>query len=127
MHGKLEIKSGRLFNCSAHYETKHNVSVLVKSTGEIVTIDDAIILTSYKSVVLIYDVNNHTFYFMPRYAYSVTTWQHVRKFFKLLRAWYPGADGLRTWFAKPYTDSKPYVLCDGFYYDFEMCKLMCRW
>ena len=124
MHGELTITKGRLFKCSARYETRRNVAVQVKSTGEVITIEKAIILTSYKSVVLIYDSSECIFYFMPRYAYSTTTWQHIRKFFELLHGYYAGAEVFRKWFDKPYTDSKPYVLCDGFYYNFEMLPLM---
>lgn len=115
----------QLYNCKAWYETKNCITVQVKSTRETITLREAIILTSYNSVVLIYDTNECIFYFMPRYAYSATTWQHIRKFFELLHETYAGAYVFRKWFAKPYTDAKPYVLCDGFYYG--GCPFLNRW
>lgn len=43
-------------------------------------IKDAIILTSYDSVVAVYQPQNEILYLLPRWEYSVTTISHVAKF-----------------------------------------------
>ena len=71
-------------NCSAwHYPYYQGCEGLIDAaTGELYEYDrtycmDA--LVSYSSMVAFYDRAIDTLYLLPRYDYSVTTWQHLRK------------------------------------------------
>ena len=67
----------KLRNMYAHVtEEKHLIIEL--ASGEILTLDDALVLTSYDSRVAVYC--NRRVYLLPRYDYSVTTWKHVHAF-----------------------------------------------
>lgn len=50
------------------------------TTGEMFKIDNGIVLTSYNSVVAVWDDEDYTLYCLPRYDYSVTTWKHIHAF-----------------------------------------------
>lgn len=63
---------------SACVETNANVDVLIRETGEVINIPNAVVLTSYKSRVAVYD--GERVYLLPRYDYSNTTWQHLHAF-----------------------------------------------
>lgn len=68
----------KLRNMSASVD-KVNTITLQLNTGELVTLDNAYVLTSYSSRVAVYD-GKATVYLLPRYNYSVTTWKHVHAF-----------------------------------------------
>lgn len=53
-------------------------------TGELFTVTDAFILTSYASRVAVYGYDlrsgRYRVFLLPRYDYSVTTWKHLHAF-----------------------------------------------
>lgn len=67
----------KLRNMSASVD-KVDTITLQLSTGEVVTLDDAYVLTSYYSRVAVYC--KMRVYLLPRYDYSVTTWKHLHAF-----------------------------------------------
>lgn len=69
----------KLRSMSATVE-RHSIDVVVKETGEIVSIPDAFILKSYRSIVAVYPFNDNKLYLLPRYDYSNTTWKHLHAF-----------------------------------------------
>lgn len=66
----------QLRNCQA--DVRLTDITLELMTGEIVTLKNAHVLTSYKSRVAVY--HDDVLYLLPRYGYSRTTWQHLHKF-----------------------------------------------
>lgn len=51
---------------------------LISLTGEIITLDNAIVLKSYESRVAVY--SNMQVFLLPRFDYSTTTWKHLHAF-----------------------------------------------
>ena len=48
------------------------------STGEIITLENATVLTSYASRVAVY--SKMQVFLLPRFDYSITTWKHLHAF-----------------------------------------------
>ena len=67
----------KLRNMSAHVTEEKNITIELTS-GEILNLENALVLTSYASRVAVYC--NMRIYLLPRYDYSVTTWKHVHAF-----------------------------------------------
>lgn len=67
----------RLRNMSASVQNVRSIELQLK-TGELVTLENASVLTSYQSRVAVYC--RGTVYLLPRYDYSVTTWKHIHAF-----------------------------------------------
>lgn len=78
----------KLRNMSASVSKQNDVTLVLES-GEIVTLPNAYVLTSYSSRVAVYD-GKATVYLLPRYDYSVTTWKHVHAF--VCDYWAPAYD-----------------------------------
>lgn len=73
----------KLRNMSAEVITMSNVKVrrnTDENTYRATTIDHAIALRSYDSVVALFDTTYCTLYLLPRFDYSNTTWKHVHAF-----------------------------------------------
>lgn len=67
----------KLRNMSAHVTEEKNITVELAS-GEILDLENALVLHSYSSRVAVYC--DARVYLLPRYDYSVTTWKHVHAF-----------------------------------------------
>lgn len=67
----------KLRNMSAHVTEEKNITIELAS-GEILNLENALVLTSYASRVAVYC--KMRVYLLPRYDYSVTTWKHVHAF-----------------------------------------------
>lgn len=66
-------------------EVNHNhIIELEDLTGNLFTVTDAFILTSYASRVAVYGYDarseKYRVFLLPRYDYSVTTWKHLHAF-----------------------------------------------
>ena len=67
----------KLRNMSATVSEEPNITIQLES-GEVVELENAIVLTSYASRVAVYC--KMRVYLLPRYNYSVTTRKHVHAF-----------------------------------------------
>lgn len=67
----------KLRNMSASVSTDETI-ILKLRNGEVVTLENATVLTSYASRVAIY--SKMQVFLLPRYDYSVTTWKHLHAF-----------------------------------------------
>lgn len=67
----------KLRNMNAYVTEEKSITVQLDS-GEILNLEDALVLHSYSSRVAVYC--NMRVYLLPRYDYSVTTWKHVHAF-----------------------------------------------
>lgn len=67
----------KLRSMSAHVTEERNIIVQLES-GEILMLENALVLHSYSSRVAVYC--DRRVYLLPRYDYSVTTWRHVHAF-----------------------------------------------
>lgn len=67
----------KLRNMSAYVTEEKNLTIVLAS-GEVVELENALVLHSYASRVAVY--SNMRVYLLPRYDYSVTTWKHVHAF-----------------------------------------------
>lgn len=67
----------KLRNMSATVSTDETI-ILKLRNGEVVTLENATVLTSYASRVAIY--SKMQVFLLPRYDYSVTTWKHLHAF-----------------------------------------------
>ena len=67
----------KLRNMSADVTHEDHITLRLKS-GEIVELENCLVLTSYASRVAVYC--KMRVYLLPRYEYSVTTWKHVHAF-----------------------------------------------
>ena len=67
----------KLRNMSAHVTEEKNITIELAS-GEILELENALVLHSYSSRVAVYC--KMRVYLLPRYDYSVTTWKHVHAF-----------------------------------------------
>ena len=67
----------KLRNMNAHVTEEKSIIVQLES-GEILNLENALVLHSYSSRVAVYC--NMRVYLLPRYDYSVTTWRHVHAF-----------------------------------------------
>ena len=67
----------KLRSMSATVSTGETITLLLR-TGEVITLEDATVLTSYASRVAVY--SKMQVFLLPRYDYSVTTWKHLHAF-----------------------------------------------
>lgn len=67
----------KLRNMSAHVTEEPSITIELAS-GEILHLENALVLHSYSSRVAVYC--KMRVYLLPRYDYSVTTWKHVHAF-----------------------------------------------
>ena len=67
----------KLRHMSADVQKVNSMELMLES-GEVVKLEDALVLTSYASRVAVYC--KMRVYLLPRYDYSVTTWKHVHAF-----------------------------------------------
>lgn len=67
----------KLRNMSAHVTEENNITIELAS-GEVLELENALVLHSYSSRVAVYCKTR--VYLLPRYDYSVTTWKHVHAF-----------------------------------------------
>lgn len=67
----------KLRNMSATVSTNETISLKLRS-GEVITLENATVLTSYASRVAAY--SKMQVFLLPRYDYSVTTWKHLHAF-----------------------------------------------
>lgn len=74
----------RLGHCSAmvydHTDENYNPIIIQKINGVEIVINKYVYLKSYASIVAIVDTETEHLYLLPRWDYSRTTHQHVRKF-----------------------------------------------
>ena len=67
----------KLRNMSAYVTEEKNITIELAS-GEVLDLENALVLHSYSSRVAVYC--KMRVYLLPRYDYSVTTWKHVHAF-----------------------------------------------
>lgn len=67
----------KLRNMSAYVTEEKNITIELAS-GEVLNLENALVLYSYSSRVAVYC--KMRVYLLPRYDYSVTTWKHVHAF-----------------------------------------------
>lgn len=67
----------KLRNMSAYVTEEKNITIELAS-GEVLNLENALVLHSYSSRVAVYC--KMRVYLLPRYEYSVTTWKHVHAF-----------------------------------------------
>lgn len=67
----------KLRNMSAYVTEEKNITIELAS-GEVLELENALVLHSYSSRVAVYC--KMRVYLLPRYEYSVTTWKHVHAF-----------------------------------------------
>lgn len=67
----------KLRNMSAYVTEEKNITIVLAS-GEVLNLENALVLHSYSSRVAVYC--KMRVYLLPRYDYSVTTWKHVHAF-----------------------------------------------
>lgn len=72
-----EGRTMKLRNMSAYVTEEPNVTIELAS-GEVIELENALMLYSYGSRVAVYC--KMRVYLLPRYDYSVTTWKHVHAF-----------------------------------------------
>ena len=67
----------KLRNMSAYVTEEKNITIELAS-GEVLNLENALVLHSYSSRVAVYC--KMRVYLLPCYEYSVTTWKHVHAF-----------------------------------------------
>ena len=67
----------KLRNMSATVSTNETITLKLRS-GEVITLENATVLTSYASRVAVY--SKMQVFLLPRYSCSVTTWKHLHAF-----------------------------------------------
>ena len=67
----------KLRNMSATVSTNETITLKLRN-GEVITLENATVLTSYASRVAVY--SKMQVYLLPRYDYSVTTCKHLHAF-----------------------------------------------
>lgn len=67
----------KLRSMSAHV-TEENSVIIELANGEVLSLENALVLHSYSSRVAVYC--KMRVYLLPRYDYSVTTWKHLHAF-----------------------------------------------
>ena len=67
----------QLRKMSASVDTYKTITLKLKN-GEVITLENAIVLTSYASRVAVY--SKMQVFLLPRYDFSVTTWKHLHAF-----------------------------------------------
>ena len=67
----------KLRNMSAYVTDEKNITIEL-ANGEVLNLENALVLHSYSSRVAVYC--KMRVYLLPRYEYSVTTWKHVHAF-----------------------------------------------
>lgn len=67
----------KLRSMSAYVTEEPNITIELAS-GEVLNLENALVLHSYSSRVAVYC--KMRVYLLPRYDYSVTTWKHVHAF-----------------------------------------------
>lgn len=67
----------KLRSMSAYVTEETNITIELAS-GEVLNLENALVLHSYSSRVAVYC--KMRVYLLPRYDYSVTTWKHVHAF-----------------------------------------------
>lgn len=67
----------KLRNMSAYVTEEKNINIAL-ANGEVLDLENALVLHSYSSRVAVYC--KMRVYLLPRYDYSVTTWKHVHAF-----------------------------------------------
>lgn len=67
----------KLRNMNAYVTEEKNITIELAS-GEVLNLENALVLHSYSSRVAVYC--KMRVYLLPRYEYSVTTWKHVHAF-----------------------------------------------
>lgn len=67
----------KLRNMSAYVTEEPNITIEL-SGGEVLELENALVLHSYSSRVAVYC--KMRVYLLPRYDYSVTTWKHLHAF-----------------------------------------------
>ena len=67
----------KLRNMSAYVTEEKNITIAL-ANGEVLNLENALVLRSYYSRVAVYC--KMRVYLLPRYEYSVTTWKHVHAF-----------------------------------------------
>lgn len=70
--------SKRLRSCHAAIANADRVELLLTDTNEVVTLENALVLKSYDTIVAV--IAGYQLYLMPAWDCSVTTQSHVRKF-----------------------------------------------
>lgn len=73
----MKRETMKLRNMSAHV-TEERCIVIELESGEVLNLENALVLHSYSSRVAVYC--KMRVYLLPRYDYSVTTWKHVHAF-----------------------------------------------
>lgn len=71
------MQTMKLRNMSAYVTEEKNITIEL-ANGEILNLENALVLRSYSSRVAVYC--KMRVYLLPRYDYSVTTWKHVHAF-----------------------------------------------
>lgn len=67
----------KLRNMNAYVTEEKNITIEI-ANGELLNLENALVLHSYSSRVAVYC--KMRVYLLPRYEYSVTTWKHVHGF-----------------------------------------------
>lgn len=67
----------KLRNMSATVSTNETITLKLRN-GEVITLENATVLTSYASRVAVY--SKMQVFLLPRYDCSVTTWKHIHAF-----------------------------------------------
>ena len=67
----------KLRNMSATVSTNETITLKLRN-DEVITLENATVLTSYASRVVVY--SKMQVFLLPRYDYSVTTWKHLHAF-----------------------------------------------
>lgn len=98
----------KLRNCSAHVDYEAVFTVLGRDRTRYV-LHDALILTSYDSIVAAY--SNGRLYLLPYHNYSKTTWMHVRKFVE------DYCDGIQCGTKSYLYSNDDVIMCDSYIVD----------
>lgn len=101
----------KLRSMSAHVTEEPTITIEL-ANGEVLNLENALVLHSYSSRVAIYC--KMRVYLLPRYDYSVTTWKHVHAFINDFCDYVPdmsAADIRAT--AKGADDDSPYWFAAG--------------
>ena len=67
----------QLRHMSATVDTYKTITLKLRN-GEIITLENATVLTSYASRIAVY--SKMQVFLLPRYDYSITTWKHLHAF-----------------------------------------------
>ena len=67
----------KLRNMSAYVTEEKNITIELAS-GEVLNLENALVLHSYSSRVAVYC--NMQVFLLPRFDYSITTWKHLHAF-----------------------------------------------